>query len=160
MQEQYYFPSTIEELSIGMEVELIVDNKFESYKFEESSDFVNCVYFPTIKRYNLEELIHLKEIRIPYLTSKDIEDEGFKLIDDKEIYSPKFKTDTKNKDFSLGDSEYYYEIVKYNQSKNSISCEIHLTLIREEGSITLPLFNGTIKNKQDFKRLLIQLGIK
>lgn len=127
-ENKYYYPNSIEELSIGMEVEI------KGYDKWVTSD---------VQLYNIElyaDYVEGKSLRIPYLTEQDIIDEGFELVDSS-VGTSGLRVRFKMLDTTL-------EIFEYK----------HLFVYESENyDVT---FNGFIKNKTDFTRLLKQLNIK
>jgi hypothetical protein len=170
-KEQYYFPTTIEELSIGMEVEvlegvykyevehikgdtfkILSEPKLDSNWMKQIVDFNFLSYYEEEIKSNVQYFIENQLIRIPYLTSKDIEDGGFRLLKDYTI-EQEYQTEIFEDD---NNCEYWWELM-IDDKKDMTKILIEHW---RQGYSTSTIFQGIIKNKQDFKKLLIQLGIK
>ena len=153
---KYYTPS-IEEFHVGFEYE------YCDYQSEEPSEWYaarfgcdykkahdiglhNCLSFTYEEwEYILQDFINKEYVRVKYLDKEDIEDLGF-------IYDNKLK-------FPKG--KYKTTVVEY---VNDIYClstfDNHEIMISEYcDGVFDKLFEGTIKNKSELKRVLKQLGI-
>ncbi len=103
--------------------------------------------------------IEKKIIRVPYLIKTDIEAEGFTQYG-KEL--PNFYTASKENKSAIIHLEYrgidHYLKIRWEYKKdNKVFIEIHSGI--QEPREWEYLFNGTIRNKSEFKKLLQQLGI-
>lgn len=147
-QEKYYTP-TIEEFYVGFEYEALNSNE---WLFQESEfGWKNILWEPRLVSQNMFiENIYLailkKWIRVKYLDKEDIESLGWKFYASKEEFD--------SYDLSTGDDLKNTKENQWNlrQSKKSNKLYIH------QGTNWVRFF-GTIKNKSELKRLMLQLGI-
>lgn len=123
MKNEYFIP-TLEELHVGYELEL--EDKFPSEWYEER-----------ITKYHSLELlskwINSKEVRVPYLTKEQIEDEGWEWIRD-------FEYRYRYGNFRL----FYYEDRK---------------AIIDINGYFINIFKGKIKDINSFRKVIKLLGI-
>jgi len=136
--DKYYTPS-IEEFHVGFEFE--VNYGKERWEKEAIYTKPQVVTLP---------YMNLKNIRVKYLDQEDIESLGFKHQIGKGIksYTDKFI-------YKPNDNLQYELTYVYEQNILRIHVE---DLVYFEESYNY-LFQGTIKNKSELKRLLKQLGI-
>lgn len=135
--DKYYYPESIEEISIGMSYQYcaITDEGIKvwfNYKFGMSYDFERVSEVS-----QLTKKIKNKEIRIPYLTKEDIIEEGYDILSDTKLII--ILNDKEDKVQILFNIKNFFMNILYKGDK---------------------IFEGFIKNKTDFKRLLKQLNIK
>ena len=156
-QSKYYYPLSIEELSVGMEIELYgrkavisetIQNDDGRYvdKYTYSREWYKTIFNPNeiqdreLSQGYIETSIENKWIRIPYLIIQDIIDEGFVFVE------KTIGTSGKTLRYVNSQCDLYY----YEQDKSII--------IQDDYGDSL--FKGIANNKTDFKRLLKQLNIK
>jgi len=147
MKENKYYTPEIEEFYVGFEYERFIpkSNSTEEECWEKLSMSINYL--------SLEELdneIIEKEIRVKYLDKEDIESFGFKHEGGKLIKNYKdyfiYKVDN-HKQYNLS----------YTYPNKILRIDIEdLNMFEESMNY---LFQGTIKNKSEFKKLLKQLNI-
>lgn len=146
MSEKYYIPE-LEELCIGLECEINqskINPKFEWEKYTVGQGYENI----TINRA-ISEIV-LGGIRVKYLDQSDIEECGFKYDNDSDTF------------------KLWYTYEMYELDKNNETINISRFYQNKLCAKVLPfsewsefnIFNGEIKNKTEFEKLLTQLGIK
>lgn len=135
MENTKYYTPEIEEFCVGLEVEVNqIDSNWKSYGWEKEKvekDFNFKLAFEYIGLY-----------RIKYLDKQDIESFGF--VEDKS------NSDQYRLNLELVKDDYIYGVVLYDTTQICIYKYKHKEDI---------IFHGKIKNKTEFKKLLIQLGI-
>lgn len=137
MNSKYYTPS-IEEFHIGFEYEIYED--FDSLPKKDWRKQVYGKHGNNSEHLGYIDYNTVKNTRVKYLDQKDIEELGFDTKDEGECY-------TLQKDFDL------YCLYSHNFGAN-----VSNNYVIDKNQETL--FIGTIKNKSELKKLLIQLGIK
>lgn len=138
MEDKYYTP-TVEEFHIGFEYEILKEGNDLLYQWEQDT-IQEAWEFENI----FDSIEHSPDvIRVKYLDRKDIESFGFSLELNNDV---KY---FKNERYIINMRDRFYDNVFSNLNIYDIQ------------SIVFPqhLFCGKIKNKSEFKKLLIQLGI-
>lgn len=151
-EEKYYTPS-IEEFHVGFEYEIYSEGLFEdsiedfcgwySYKFQQGNCFRD---FEDIK-------LNLQQIRVKYLDKSDIESLGWKEAEETKEILQRFGRYTVFECANIFLTVY---------SDNMISIVVNtgkVKLTPNEPMDLACIFNGTIKNKNELKTLMKQLGI-
>jgi len=145
-KSNYYTPK-IEEFHIGFEYEMFTPSfNPEGYRWKKMEFDCNTFEYMIDTEDGGERPFDMynegsKElIRVKYLDREDIESFGFNLDPSGERY------------YELGEYQLHVNSVDMNEMKIYLST---ITIYSDSGVI----FNGTIKNKSEFKKLLIQLGI-
>ena len=176
MEKPKYFTPEIEDIFVGYEfeflesgysypVELLADNQVKllsaptkteiwkkdiydvlsfSYPDEEESEEVGN---------NLKYYIDNKQIRVPYLTTEQIEDEGWEHIAS--------YRDGGTRIFSYNNKKYTYEITFRGRTHLTPSDKIVITEIREtvDRPVRDNIFNGECKDINTLRKLIKLLGI-
>ena len=150
MKESKYYQPQLEEFCVGFEYQRYVERDFDegSCTWEDKIFPEEGLCTGTIEHPNIVEIFYenyLEDVRVKLLDSQDIIDCGFK----------KLYEDT-------------YELT-INEFRGRTNVKVHLvirkTLLICIGDSETPysdwltLFTGTIKNKTEFKKTLMMLGI-
>ena len=132
-EESKYYTPEIEEFHVGFE-----------YEHKNLPDGEDAEWFPhTFNKYCDAQVHNSMSRRVKHLDREDIESLGFITYENRPADIARgFRG------FNKGD---------YHISTNEGSNRIHISKILSERSESI--FNGTIKNKSELKRLLKQLGI-
>ena len=149
MENKYYTPE-IEEFHVGFECEFIGDRR---------TNWIKCV----IDWMNINFITTFRELaenkyRVKYLDREDIEELGWENRSVINIWS---ENDEIIDGFSLSAGETDTYVLLYDESTNVLG--IYLQRIYNEASGNWSeyiMFSGTIKNKSELKKLMVQLGIK
>lgn len=137
MENSKYYELTELDLEIGLECEYITsNNQWVKFKIDSFSTIANIVYNKD-KTYSLSE-----NWRIKYLDREDIESLGFE-FNSKEEDDPNIL--------------FYYG--NHSLILNPINQRCVITMFNEK-DWDYTAFVGTVKNKSELKRLMVQLGIK
>ena len=150
MENKYYTP-TIEEFHVGFEIEVLVED-------------VGWIKVPYMKNYLLgkgkPDIINvhnnLKEgvIRVKYLDQEDIESLGFN--DFKHAASDWYKLEKRVPDGFASSGYWNCFRLCHFADENKIKIMAYEYSFNEKETT---LFQGTIKNKSELKKLMFQLGI-
>lgn len=135
MSNKYYIP-TIEEFHIGINYQ-----KFNHINGKWENEILDLNDFITILDEEINDYSE-HDIRIKYLDSEDIESLGF----EKAVYR-------------LQDCYKYDNYVLHWFERPFVSIDV---INHNKGNIILDatqVFRGTIKNKSELKKLLVQLGV-
>ena len=142
MENKYYLPK-IEELHIGFECEI---NQSEINKNFKWCEYVIGTDYETITIARDVSEVNKNGIRVKYLDRQDIESFGFICAGIGEYQ----KLDDNTDDFIIVDTNFVDDLnvrICYEKSTG------------ENVSTEYTMFDGAIKNKSEFKKLLIQLNI-
>jgi hypothetical protein len=137
MENKYYVPK-IEEFYIGFECEF--KNKMQSNKWETvicDQDMISIVYDRIEHSENFKD-----EIRVKHLDEQDIQDLGF-------------TKETKHR-YSISYSDVSYKLYFLQADAPMIIKEFQPNDNYESAAT---IFNGTIKNKSELKRIMQMLKI-
>lgn len=143
MENKYYTP-TIEEFHVGFEFE----QKIGISVLTKDEVWVKSIFSIVPNSDELISMLREGIIRVKYLDREDIESLGF-IISKNFIYTG-------------------YNII-FEQNKRQLLfcpetkrlCISNITTTNNEGVFNLNIiFEGTIKNKSELQKLLVQLGIK
>ena len=152
MKNKYYTPS-IEEFHVGFEYEAeeIVESGtsmyWEKYSFEKNDSLE--LLFKVNDWYSLP--------RVKYLDKKDIESLGFK----EETIPNCFKEDSLNQGYLKDINEKESLLLHYSGETKKLFLSKQVVYNEATDNwYTDFLFQGSIKNKSEFKKLLRQLNIK
>lgn len=134
MDNQYYTP-TIEEFHVGFE-------------YQHNALMTNMLFWwldKTVKNdtkiKDIESDISVRKIRVKHLDKEDIKDLGWRIINEDKI--------SKNITFNIcGDDTGMFEL--FFEYKGRINIK---------SSLFQYSFNGTLKNKSELRKIMIQLGI-
>ena len=142
MENKYYLPK-IEELHIGFECEIDQSEINKNFKWCE---YVIGTDYETITIARAVSEVNKNGIRVKYLDRQDIESFGFICAGIGEYQ----KLDDNTDDFIIVDTNFIDDLnvrICYEKSTG------------ENVSTEYTMFDGAIKNKSEFKKLLIQLNI-
>lgn len=144
IDDKYYTPN-IEEFYVGFRYE-IKDGGKENYR-EAIIRTIDCYCSPE-NGYNYPNSIYLYskwkngDVRVKYLDSSDIESEGWDIMSEDE-----------NIIICNSDIFFNYSFTYYTDSN-------HLHVFKEVYGDVIKIFEGTIKNISEFRRILKMLNIK
>lgn len=147
MENKYYTPE-IEELHVGFECELKnsshpINFEWEHFKIIGVDDAEISGRVMDWSFYDTNTAIKEKSIRVKYLDRDDIEELGFE-----------YTGESPNNPNTL----YYFG--KHSIIHNKINNRCVITMWDENRTADYTAFVGTIKNKSELKKLMVQLGIK
>ena len=164
MESKHYTPE-IEEFHVGFEYEVfqkapeMPEGEWLSFMPIETEDkWYKLTYPDSFLGYNLDKIFRTyKDIRVKYLDKEDIESLGFK----PESYIPNCFTedDEGQKGWILTLSETDEIFLHVTEDREVFIGQQHVYSEVTGNWTFFPLFNGTIKNKSEFKKLLKQLNI-
>ena len=159
MGNKYYTPEK-EEFHPGFKYEVfqkgeVYDPKvLTTFPIETEDKWLSFKYPDPFLGYNLDRMFKTYIIRVKYLDEEDIESVGFNYSENRFINKPHHKINVilfrKQKD-----SSFYYEIVK-----DELSLNVNIVLKQINSGFSKLLFQGDIKNKSEFKKLLKQLNVQ
>lgn len=139
LKSKYYTPS-IEEFHIGFELEYYNDYSDSWVLLTISKDTYDWDSWGAYSDDETHPFSSQAKFRVKYLDREDIESLGYARVN--------FYDDGK------GPASYRYE-------KDHVRIYLLFNnMVRIEFDSGVHIFEGTIKNKSEFKRLLVQLGIK
>jgi hypothetical protein len=143
MESKYYVPS-IEEFRVGFQYEELMGTESSGLQDWSEKIFDISEYIDRNGEHYLLELINGECIRVNYLDQSDIENLGW-IFEGSQI-------------ISNGRKDYRYNeyILSYIPSNNHYA----ITTKSQYGDTPKVLFNGIIKNVNELKVLLKQLGIE
>ena len=168
MESKYYVPE-ISEFYVGFEFE------YRDPAWEGREEFQPCVVkdsqtlrFTTnlnsIDGFNEVDFEHLlsnieyeiahNNIRVKYLDTSDIEEEGFKFVGKEEYLFEKDIDEYSHLEVDFDPEELTIVITELYQAK------LTARILHRETREYNVLFNGKIKNKSEFKKVLKMLDIK
>ena len=145
MEDNRYYTPEIEEFHVGFEFESKEGFKFKIKNINELRAFIEMNDFVP-NSYDGVYSINLDLYRVKYLDQEDIESLGFKFINEHE-YISFYIRDNLRLCKSKKDLEVLIEM--YDTEKD--------TLLSKRFGV---LFNGSIKNKSELKRILKQVGVE
>ncbi len=147
--DNYYTP-TIDELHVGMEVEYRDPLKggWLPSKIAGISN-MEFVYILGSGRAT-----PIDEVRIPYLTSEDIEAEGWVFCDDTKDLEYE---GTEDEELLMHERHYLHTTYSYTGLEIFFYEDDLSVTIRKNGEI---VFNGTIKNRHQLRQVMEMVGIK
>jgi len=155
MEKDKYYTPTIEEFHLGFEFEQ--KERFGDGTVKTKEDFDNAKWISRIMELGespyIERMISGRNalngicgIRVKYLDREDIESFGFKIAGG---YSGIINFELSTGTAEINTKENQWKL-KFTESSNKIIIEQYRWM----------RFYGTIKNKSELKKLLVQLGIK
>jgi len=152
MKNKYYTPK-IEEFHVGFEYEVQAND--DSTEFENIIISKNKDSFSFMNRYALNNIPY--DVRVKYLDREDIESLGFK----EETIPNCFKEDSLNQGYIKHINEKESLLLHYNgeTKKLFLSKQVVYNEVTDNWYTDF-LFQGTIKNISELKKLLKQLNIK
>ena len=146
-EDNKYYTPAIEEFHVGFEYETLEGDEWITWKHHYLGD--KYVEYSEINRIPSLDLIkyHLEgpfdSMRVKYLDRADIEIEGYSLSEVKYLHG---------------------KVVEHVKGATHIAYDPETHLMRIHNGLDMEeneqYFKGTIKNKNEFKKLLTQLGIK
>lgn len=144
MSKKYYTP-TIEEFHVGFEYEYQppISNDWYKNTWEQLDEFYSDIYG---SQEDFVPLPDCSNIRVKYLDREDIESFGFVDQEDRgmsEYSGYLFQKEDSTVEFGTFTVRYW----------------IRVNRMKIDAIIPGTIFDGVIKNKSEFKRLLIQLNI-
>jgi hypothetical protein len=151
MENKYYVPQ-IEEFYVGFEYERLYDENDLLYEWEKLVFDADDEYL-TLSQIANE--IDFDQIRVKVLDKSDVESLGFRITKE---YSIEFEAQLHIDDYSFYDLTYEWDeqrliIERFYQSK-LVAAKL------DDGTYdSHTVFNGTIKNKSEFKQVLKMLNI-
>ena len=146
MEDNKYYTPSIEEFHVGFEYERMNGDRWEKSEITETDFSAMLSGIDEENEYD-EIYLGIRSVRVKYLDKEDIEELGWKDIEDRgmsENYGYMF---TKPIQYLSGGNAYYK--LRYWTTNNRLRIE----------NLGGCMFDGTIKNKSELKRLLIQLDI-
>ena len=155
MEPKYYVPE-ISEFCIGFEFEIFeCSGELEVF----SSWQEHCIKSPNSNGWiwtweRLNEKIKTEELRVKYLDTSDIEEEGFKFVGKEEYLFEKDIDEYSHLEVDFDPEELTIVITELYQAKLTTR-----VLPRETREYNV-LFNGKIKNVSEFRKVLKMLDIK
>jgi len=143
MENNKYYTPSIEEFHVGFKFELLEPLKQGAVSAFEGWQKLTVKDISLLSNKYFKELFKQKYIRVKYLDSIDIQDLGFELIPDQNVYVQIYKGkdklrlshDLRNNNIQIYN---YYKTTEYDET----------------------FFDGTIKNKSELKKVLKMIGVK
>lgn len=147
--EKYYIP-TIEEFHVGFEYETNVFYDHPRHPKFKQTEWVSQIVDEIDEFEDLKDSIESGLIRVKYLDKEDIESLGFKWC----------SSDSRDSIYAVDNIKsfgnvYYYRII-HCESKNNVIIQL---MYIEPYLSPKTVFNGTIKNKSELKKVLIQTKV-
>lgn len=144
MENNKYYTPSIEEFHVGFKFELLEPLKQGAVSAFEGWQKLTVKDISLLSNKYFKELFKQKYIRVKYLDSIDIQDLGFELL----------HNDGDALEFNIADK--YDEITYLWFDYETHNIDIYVG----DGYDKDYLFQGTIKNKSELKKVLKMIGVK
>jgi hypothetical protein len=142
-----YYPPKIEEFYPGFEYEVMIPEK---QTWSKETFYLNDSHINFIKYVDIQNEFTKNKIRVKYLDKEDIESLGF-ILKHKSI-----DLWFEKPGITLREDGYHLKNIKLNYGIHDQKLKIVFDYTSGETQVH---FEGKIKNKSEFKKILKQLGI-